>query len=165
MFCYTFLFPYSLAKLYMILLCYVFTLFVFVILAVGLAILQIFSKNKIFISLTFLIVSVSSVFDSCSYFYSSFPSLHCVFILFLVFQGLQVRPDSNDLKLFHISNVCMIVLWFCFVFSISEYWSGCHVLLHGIFLTQELNPHLLYWQADSLPLSHKGSPKCPSISC
>ena len=27
------------------------------------------------------------------------------------------------------------------------------------FLTQELNPHLLHWQADSLPLSHLGSPK------
>ena len=145
---YTFLFLYSLAKSYIILLCYVFTLFV--ILAVGLAILQIFSKNKIFISLTFLIVSVLfcffyfsfilfiyffcslffiylffyftilywfchtltwichgctwvpnpeppshhpphiiisvlSVIDSCSYFYSSFPSLRFVLILFLVF--------------------------------------------------------------------------------
>ena len=38
---------------------------------------------------------------------------------------------------------------------------GCHALLQGIFLTQELNPHLLnllHWQADSLPLSHQGSP-------
>ena len=34
---------------------------------------------------------------------------------------------------------------------------GCHFLLQGIFLTQELNPrllHLLYWQVDSLPLCH-----------
>ena len=34
---------------------------------------------------------------------------------------------------------------------------GCHFLLQGIFLTQGSNPHLLcllYWQADSLPLSH-----------
>ena len=36
---------------------------------------------------------------------------------------------------------------------------GCHFLLWGIFLTQELNPplpcllHLLYWQVDPLPLS------------
>ena len=30
----------------------------------------------------------------------------------------------------------------------------CHFLLQGIFLTQGLNPHLLHWQADSLPLSH-----------
>ena len=38
---------------------------------------------------------------------------------------------------------------------------GCHFLLQGIFLTQGSNPgllHLLLWQADSLPLSHQGSP-------
>ena len=37
----------------------------------------------------------------------------------------------------------------------------CHFLLQGIFLTQELNPclqHLLYYQADTLPLS-QGKPK------
>ena len=28
----------------------------------------------------------------------------------------------------------------------------------GIFLTQGLNPHLLHWQADSLPLIYQGSP-------
>ena len=28
----------------------------------------------------------------------------------------------------------------------------CHALLQGIFLTQELNLHLLHWQADSLSL-------------
>ena len=31
-------------------------------------------------------------------------------------------------------------------------------LLQGIFLTQGLNPQLLHWQADSLPLSHQRSP-------
>ena len=35
---------------------------------------------------------------------------------------------------------------------------GCHFLLQGIFLTQGLNPYLLHWQVDSLPLSHQGSP-------
>ena len=34
----------------------------------------------------------------------------------------------------------------------------CHFLLQGIFLTQGSNLHLLYWQGDSLPLSHLGSP-------
>ena len=29
---------------------------------------------------------------------------------------------------------------------------GCHFLLQGIFLTQELNPCFLYWQADSFAL-------------
>ena len=36
-------------------------------------------------------------------------------------------------------------------------WVGNHLLLQGIFPTQELNPHLLHWQKDSLPLSHLGS--------
>ena len=36
---------------------------------------------------------------------------------------------------------------------------GCHFLLQGIFLTRELNLRLLYWQADSLLLSHLGNPK------
>ena len=38
---------------------------------------------------------------------------------------------------------------------------GCHFLLQGIFPTQGLNLQLLcllHWQADSLPLSHMGSP-------
>ena len=35
---------------------------------------------------------------------------------------------------------------------------GSHFLLQGIFPTQGLNPCLLHWQADSLPLSHQGSP-------
>ena len=30
---------------------------------------------------------------------------------------------------------------------------GCHSLLQGIFPTQGSNPHLLHWQADSLPLT------------
>ena len=30
---------------------------------------------------------------------------------------------------------------------------GCHYHLQGIFLTHKLNPRLLHWQADSLPLS------------
>ena len=32
-------------------------------------------------------------------------------------------------------------------------------MANGIFPDQELNPCLLYWQVDSLPLSHQGSPK------
>ena len=38
---------------------------------------------------------------------------------------------------------------------------GCHFFLQGIFPTQGLNSCLLcllHWQADSLPLSHLGSP-------
>ena len=35
---------------------------------------------------------------------------------------------------------------------------GCHFHLQGIFLTQGSNLCLPHWQADSLPLSHLGSP-------
>ena len=35
----------------------------------------------------------------------------------------------------------------------------CHFLPQGIFPDQGLNLHLLYWQADSFPLSHLGSPR------
>ena len=35
---------------------------------------------------------------------------------------------------------------------------GCQFLLQGVFLTQGSNPHLLHWQAGSLPLNHQGSP-------
>ena len=37
---------------------------------------------------------------------------------------------------------------------------GCYFFLQGIFPTQGSNPHLLPWQADSLPLSHLWSPVC-----
>ena len=40
---------------------------------------------------------------------------------------------------------------------------GCHFLPQGIFPTQRLNPHLLHWQVDSLPLSHQGSMKIGTI--
>ena len=33
---------------------------------------------------------------------------------------------------------------------------GCHFLLQGIFPTQESNPRLLHWQANSFPVNHLG---------
>ena len=33
----------------------------------------------------------------------------------------------------------------------------------GIFSDQELNPHLLHWRMNSLPLNHQGSPECCSL--
>ena len=51
---------------------------------------------------------------------------------------------------------------------------GCHFLLQGILPTQGSNPHLLHWQADSLPQSHQRSlqkialkhlPNFPFICC
>ena len=42
-------------------------------------------------------------------------------------------------------------------FPRQEFWSGLPFYL-GIFPTQGSNPHLLHWQADSLPLNHQASP-------
>ena len=39
-------------------------------------------------------------------------------------------------------------------FSSKNTREGCHFLLQGIFLTQGLNPCVLHWQVNSLPLSH-----------
>ena len=44
-------------------------------------------------------------------------------------------------------------------FSRQEYWSGCHSLLHGIFLTQRSNLGLLYYRQIPYQLNHQGSPK------
>ena len=47
-------------------------------------------------------------------------------------------------------------------FPVKNTGMNCHFLLQGIFLTQGLNLNLrrlLHWQADSLPLSHLGSPR------
>ena len=41
---------------------------------------------------------------------------------------------------------------------------GHHALLQRIFLTLGSNLHLLHWQADSLPLSHLGSPYNKTLS-
>ena len=41
----------------------------------------------------------------------------------------------------------------------------CYFLLQGIFLTQELNPHLLHWQVNSLPLSHLETPELGCGAC
>ena len=46
------------------------------------------------------------------------------------------------------------------IFSGKNAGVGCHFLLQGIFPTQRSNPCILYWQADSLPLSRQESPKC-----
>ena len=43
-------------------------------------------------------------------------------------------------------------------FPRQEYWSGLPFPPQGIFPTQGLNSNPLQWQANSLPLSHQGSP-------
>ena len=88
----------------------------------------------------------------------------------------QVKPNSSKKHLYPLVNgVCVLSCVQLFVtpwtiahqaplstaFFRQEYWSGLPFPLAGIFLTQGLNPCLLcllYWQADSLPLRHLGSP-------
>ena len=51
-------------------------------------------------------------------------------------------------------------------FSRQEYWSGSPFPSQGIFLTQELNPHLLHplhRQVDSLPLEPPGKARCVKV--
>ena len=52
------------------------------------------------------------------------------------------------------------------VYGISQAQSTgvrCHFLLQGIFLTQGSNPHLLDWQADSLPVRPLELAKFPAF--
>ena len=88
------------------------------------------------------------------------------------------RSNTNQVDLF----VCVC----CHVWLFSTPWTvahqaplsmgfsgentevGYHALLQGIFLTQGWKLHLwclMHWQADSLPLSHLGSPYLKHISC
>ena len=62
-----------------------------------------------------------------------------------------------------------ILEWVAFPIRLLSPWDfpgkntgvGCHFPLQGIFLTQGLNPCLLHWQADSLPLSYLGNTSYP----
>ena len=49
-------------------------------------------------------------------------------------------------------------------FSRQESWSGLPFPFQGIFLTQRLNPSLLHWQADILPLAPPGKSQSESES-
>ena len=70
----------------------------------------------------------------------------------------------------HVSSVAHLCLTLCdpmdcsqaplsMEFSSKNNGMGCHFLLQGIFPNQGSNLSLLHWQAESLPLSHWGSPK------
>ena len=59
------------------------------------------------------------------------------------------------------------------VAALGRYSTGSTAVAHrlsssaayGIFLDQGLNPCLLHWQEDSLPLSHQGSPLVRHVNC
>ena len=66
-----------------------------------------------------------------------------------------------------VSQSCLILLqphglWLtgllCPWNSRQEYWNGLSFPSPGILPTQGLNPHLLHWQADSLPSEQPGKP-------
>ena len=59
---------------------------------------------------------------------------------------------------YFIAKLCLTLLWPPWDFPGKNTGVGCHFLLQRVFLTQKLNLCLLYWQADSFPLSHLGSP-------
>ena len=46
----------------------------------------------------------------------------------------------------------------------QEYWSGCPSSASGDLPNPGVEPALLHWQADSLPLNHLGGPQLKSIS-
>ena len=63
----------------------------------------------------------------------------------------------------HFSRVLLFVTAACLCqamgFSRQERWRGCYAVLQGIFPTQESNPGLLHWQADSLLTEPPGKPR------
>ena len=77
---------------------------------------------------------------------------------------------STGNNLVSVSSCCLVVRVFCdptdcsprilcpWNFPGKNTGAGCHFLVQGIFLTQGWNPCVSHWQADSLPLSHQGSP-------
>ena len=91
--------------------------------------------------------------------------------------GIRIRSDSMSRALTHQTGDFLLTAdWCTHVFSPScrqtpglpgssvhgipqeSTGVGCHFLLQGIFPTQGSNLSLLYWQVDSLPLSHLGNP-------
>ena len=60
------------------------------------------------------------------------------------------------------SVVAALGLWSAGSMVVLHVGLSCSVACR-IFLDQGLNPYLLLWQADPLPLSHQGSPVIPFI--
>ena len=69
--------------------------------------------------------------------------------------GLSQSVMSNSLWPYELQPTRLLCPWDSPGKNTGE---GCHFLLQEIFPSQRSNPRLLYWQVDSLPLSHLGSP-------
>ena len=79
----------------------------------------------------------------------SYQALHKLLLLF------SCSVMSNSLWPHRLKPARLLCLW---DFPGENTGVGCYFLLQGIFLTQGSNLHFLHWEADSLPLSHQGSP-------
>ena len=93
--------------------------------------------------------------------------LHCMCILYqLSYQGspstMQVVMKTVCAQFLSrvqlLATLWMVVHQAPLSMGFSRHGVGCHFLLQGILPIQRLNLCLLHLQADSLPLSHKGSP-------
>ena len=100
----------------------------------------------------------------------SINTLFLPFFLILIKVGCSLNsPGSSTFNLCAMCCLLSFVLLFVALqtlahhaplsreFSRQGYWRGLHFLLQGIFMIQESNHHLLYWQVDSLPQCHLGS--------
>ena len=77
----------------------------------------------------------------------------------------QTRPHADMVEL---QDHCSLNWWALDIWTLAPICAwylpgkntgvGCHFLLQGIFLREGSNPWFLHWKADSLPLSHQGSP-------
>ena len=81
--------------------------------------------------------------------------LHCTLDTYVCVYVLSCSAMSNSMWPRGLQPSRLLSPW---NFPGKDTWVGCHFLLQGIFLTQGLSSCLLHWQADSLPLSHLGSP-------
>ena len=83
-------------------------------------------------------------------------------------QNIQTENGNSQLLLFSCSlwprELQPTMLLCSWDFPGKDAGAGCRFLHQGIFLTRELNPRLLHWQADSLPLSHQGGPRQPGFA-
>ena len=86
-------------------------------------------------------------FSTCNW----FNLLHCVYAKSCPVLCNSVDCSPPDSSVHEISQARILEG----VASLGDFGD---FLLQGIFPTQGLNPHLLHWQADSLPLCHQGSP-------
>ena len=138
--------PYSL-----MIVIYVFTLFFSVILAGGLPILSIFSKNKVFRFVHFLYCfPISKFIDFCSYFYFFF-SFFPFFFLGLHLLHMEVPGLGSNLRCSH-HNAELLTHWARLGIEPATSWTLCHV---PNLLNHNRNSHTVFHSGCSNLYSHQ----------